>query len=145
MNKWDLLHIGTTYVGVHTFKWKDYVTVRDFNTTTNALSKEILELEEENKKLREYNWELIENHKKDIAILCEENKKLKSDLEEVKNDLEHRDSFFSIMRDVLANKEISNEELANILYCVIHFECGDTDMSKKEVEIAEKFWYRDYV
>lgn len=36
----------------------------------------------ENKKLKEYNWELIENHKKDIAILCEENKKLK---EEIKN------------------------------------------------------------
>lgn len=40
------------------------------------------ELEEENKKLKEYNWELIENHKKDIAILCEENKNLKSDLEQ---------------------------------------------------------------
>jgi hypothetical protein len=51
MDKWDLLHIGAAYVGVHTFKWKDYITVRDFNTTTNALSKEILELEEENKKL----------------------------------------------------------------------------------------------
>jgi regulator of replication initiation timing len=53
MDKWDLLHIGAAYVGVHTFKWKDYVTVRDFSTTTNALSKEILELEEENKKLKE--------------------------------------------------------------------------------------------
>ena len=53
MDKWDLLHIGTAYVEVHTFKWKDYVTVRDFGTTTNALSKEISELEEENKKLKE--------------------------------------------------------------------------------------------
>ncbi len=52
MNKWDLLHIGTAYVEVHTFKWNDYVTVRDFSTTTNALSKEVLELEEENKKLK---------------------------------------------------------------------------------------------
>jgi hypothetical protein len=49
------------------------------------------------------------------------------------------------MRDVLANEEISNEELASILYCVVHFECGDLEMSKKEVDIAEKFWYRDYV
>ncbi len=53
MDKWDLLHIGTTYVEVHTFKWKDYITVRDFNTTTNALSKEILDLGKENKKLKE--------------------------------------------------------------------------------------------
>ena len=52
MEKWDLIHIGTAYVEVHTFKWKDYVTVKDFSTTTNALSKEILELEEENKKLK---------------------------------------------------------------------------------------------
>ena len=51
MEKWDLLHIGTAYIEVHTFKWKDYITVRDFSTITNALSKEILELEEENKKL----------------------------------------------------------------------------------------------
>lgn len=50
---WTLLWVWTTYVEVHTFKWKDYVTVRDFSTTTNALSKEILELEEENKKLKE--------------------------------------------------------------------------------------------
>jgi hypothetical protein len=49
------------------------------------------------------------------------------------------------MRDVLANEEIDNSELAKILYCVIHYECWDTDMSKKEVEIAEKFWFRDYV
>lgn len=53
MDKWDLLHIGTAYVEAHTFKWNDYVTVRDFSTTTNALSKKILELEEENKKLKE--------------------------------------------------------------------------------------------
>lgn len=38
----------------------------------------IKDLEEENKKLKEYNWELIINHKRDISILCEENKKLKS-------------------------------------------------------------------
>ena len=42
------------------------------------------ELEEENKKLKEHNWELIENHKKDIDILCKENKKLKEELEELK-------------------------------------------------------------
>ena len=86
------------------------------------------------------NWEV-----KRIAELEEENKKLKEELKETQETLEHSDSFFSIMRDVLANDEISNEELASILYCVVHFECGDLEMSKKEVEIAEKFWYRDYV
>lgn len=43
----------------------------------NEQYKLVAELREENKKLKEYNWELIENHKKDIAILCEENEKLK--------------------------------------------------------------------
>lgn len=38
---------------------------------------------EENKKLKEYNWELIENHKKDIDILCEENKKLNDRVKEL--------------------------------------------------------------
>ena len=70
---------------------------------------------------------------------------MEKQIKELKEDLEHRDSFFSIMRDVLANEEIDNTELAAILYCVIHLECGDLEMSKKEVEIAEKFWFRDYV
>lgn len=51
------------------------------------------ELEEENKKLKEYNWQLIENHKKDIAILCEENKKLKETIKDhqlYEEKLEHR-------------------------------------------------------
>jgi len=93
--------------------------------------------------------EQLENMIKDLREekfkLEEENKKLKEELKETQETLEHSDSFFSIMRDVLANDEISNEELASILYCVVHFECGDLEMSKKEVEIAEKFWYRDYV
>lgn len=43
-----------------------------------------IRLREENKNLKEYNWELIENHKKDISILCEENKKLKAEFEQYK-------------------------------------------------------------
>ena len=38
---------------------------------------QIHQLEKENKKLKEWNWELIENHKKDIDLLCEENRKLR--------------------------------------------------------------------
>ena len=77
--------------------------------------------------------------------LLKENKKLKEELEEIKNDLDHRDSFFSIMRDVLANEEIDNTQLAAILYCVVHEECGDYDLSKKELKIAKEFWRRKYV
>jgi len=89
----------------------------------------------------------ITERAKDMGVeeLVKENRKLKEEIKELESDLEHRDSFFSIMRDVLANEEIDNSELATILYCVIHYECWDTDMSKKEVEIAEKFWFRDYV
>ena len=46
---------------------------------------QIEQLEEENKKLKEWNNELIENHKKDIDVLCKENKKLKEELEKLKS------------------------------------------------------------
>ena len=95
-------------------------------------------------KLYTFEWDIYvkaEDYKK-IAI---ENKKLKEELEEVKNDLEHRDSFFSIMRDVLVNDDLTDEDIAEILYAVVHFECGDENLSKRNVEIAEKFWFRDYV
>jgi hypothetical protein len=49
------------------------------------------------------------------------------------------------MRDVLANEEIDNTQLAAILYTVVHEECWDYDLSKKELEIVKKFWNRDYV
>ena len=45
----------------------------------NEQYKLVSELREENKKLKEWNNELIENHKKDIDVLCEENKKLKDE------------------------------------------------------------------
>ena len=119
---------------LYVFEWDVYVKAEDYK-----------KIAIENKKLKEGNeiqkklnlWERTE------YLKCI--KELKAENEELQNDLEHRDSFFSIMRDVLANETITNEELASILYCVIHFECWDTDMSKKEVEIAEKFWFRDYV
>jgi seryl-tRNA synthetase len=60
---------------------------------------------------------VIEN---EVKIRC---KMLKAELKEVQKDLEHRDSFFSIMRDVLANEEIDNTQLAAILYTVVHEEC----------------------
>ena len=74
-----------------------------------------------------------------------EAKKLKEELEQTENDLEHRDSFFSIMRDVLANENITNNEIAMITYCVVHEECGDYDLSEKELEVVRKFRNREYV
>ena len=64
---------------------------------------------------------------------------------ELQEVLEHRDSFFSIMRDVLANETITNDEIAMITYCVVHEECGDYDLSEKELEVVKKFWNREYV
>lgn len=61
---------------------------KEYNRVCNEYIPRVQELEEENKKLKEYNWELIENHKKDIAILCEENKKLREELEWYKTEYE---------------------------------------------------------
>lgn len=71
-------------------------------------------------------------------------KKLEAKLKEVEKDLEHRDSFFSIMWDVLANDEIGDDFLVTILDLVVHAEGGD-DLSGDELEIVKKFWNRDYV
>lgn len=54
----------------------------------NEQYKLVAELREENRRLKEYNWELIENHKKDIAILCEENKKLKEKIKRLEFDVD---------------------------------------------------------
>jgi regulator of replication initiation timing len=70
-------------------------------------------------KVKNLNQTLMEEN----ARLEEENKKLREEIEEIKNDLEHRDSFFSIMRDVLANDNNDDYDIATILYNVVHSEC----------------------
>lgn len=96
MDKWDLLYIGTAYVEVHTFKWKDYVTVKDFSTTTNALSKKVLELEEENRKLKERIDELEKcnlNLQERLDRKEEVNKKMREEIKDhqlYEEKLEHR-------------------------------------------------------
>jgi len=110
--------------------------------------------EKVNKSLREE----IRNLKKELGkitvhsnMLESENILLKKEckarldkIEELEKTLEHRDSFFSIMRDILANEDIDNTELTAILYCVVHHECWDVDLSKKELEIVNNFWRRKY-
>ena len=74
-------------VEVHKMEWLyPCVRLEDFMKVCKLLEKE-------NKKLKEYNWELIENHKKDIAILCEENKKLREEIENLKAIIEHYKKF----------------------------------------------------
>ena len=107
----------------------------------NEQYKLVAELREENKKLKEYNWELIENHKKDIAILCEENKKLKAELEEVEKDLAHRDSFFSMMYDVLGNENVSSYLLYDIVNAVVKSECwAEEELDEEDLDCLKKFW-----
>ena len=84
------------------------------------------EVEKKCKKLKDDLLHYIrreEEYRKQVDELEKENKKLKEELDEVKKDLAHRDSFFSIMWDTLANEEISNEHLVAILYTVVHQEC----------------------
>ena len=61
--------------------------------------------------------------KKFIVELDQENKKLKVELEEVKKDLAHRDSFFSMMYDVLGNENVSSYLLYDIVNAVVKSEC----------------------
>lgn len=90
------------------------------------------------------NYIILKEVEKRTSTILEENRKSKEQLEKFRKILEHRDSFFSIMRDILANEDIDNTELVAILYCVVHEECWDFDMSKKELEIAKNFWERKY-
>jgi len=101
------------------------------------VEKRCYEIQLKNKELKDkYDW-LWKIYTSEVNELKKENRKLEETLE-------HRDSFFSIMRDVLANEDIDNTKLVAILYCVIHNECWDTDLSKKELEIAKRFWKRKY-
>lgn len=102
-------------------------------------------LEEENKKLRDL--KCVPSNLKTLIRIDKENERLEEENKKLKEDLEHRDSFFSIMRDVLENEKLKFDfyELREILYCVVHEECGDYDLSEKELEIVKKFWNREYV
>ena len=106
----------------------------DRHSTAIEFTSKILKLQIE---LWEAQWER-DWLKMVVERLEEENK-------ELQKDLEHRDSFFSIMRDVLANETITNNKIAMITYCVVHEECGDYDLSEKELEVVKKFRNREYV
>lgn len=101
---------------------------------TKCSSKEedwIIRLNEENKKLKEYNWELIENHKKDISILCEENQKLEEE-------------FYNYKKKVSEDmKGIVNEQTENIrLFDTIRGEYKKLEEENKKLnhkdELQEK-------
>ncbi len=82
---WTLLWVWNAFIPVHTFNKEEYVALFAFKETVKWLEKDLLELEEENKNLRDYADNLdSENDNQAIEIeeLKKENKKLKSDLEE---------------------------------------------------------------
>ena len=81
----------------------------------NEQYKLVAELREENRKLKEYNWELIENHKKDIAILCEENKKLN---EEIEN---HKQNIMQDELEIIPKLEEENKNLKSDLDKYKHY------------------------
>lgn len=80
-------------------------TLRDTNGDLQRWLKQTEDMfkfqQEENKKLKEYNWELIENHKKDIAILCEENKKLKEEIRFLEQCLDNKEKVNKSLREEL--------------------------------------------
>ena len=83
---------------------------------------------------------LLDAHRENVRYVNElekENKKLKETLE-------HRDSFFSIMRDVLANEDIPSFLLEDILRVVVKWECW-VELSDEDKQIYDKFWNREYV
>jgi hypothetical protein len=50
------------------------------------------------------------------------------------------------MRDVLANDNNDDYDIATILYNVVHSECwADEDFNERQKEVVRKFWNRDYV
>lgn len=105
-------------------------------------------VEEENKNLKKELELVRKNTKANVETLDNmywELVDLKKENKELQKDLDHRDSFFSIMRDVLANQDIDDQQLAWILYSVVHEECWDYNLGKTELEIAKKFWDRKYV
>jgi len=114
----------------------------------NMLEQECADLEEENKTLKdnvEFLHSCLDDRDKSIAIMQEENKKLREELKETQETLEHRDGFFSIMRDVLANDNNDDYDIATILYNVVHSECwADEDFNKLQREVVRKFWNREY-
>lgn len=125
-----------------------YDNVKYFNHRLCDIDSKLIFKQEENKKLKSDLEECkcsmhFEND--EVWYRKRECKKLKAELKETKETLDHRDSFFSIMRDVLANETITNNEIAMIVYCVVHEECWDYDLSEKELEVVKKFWNREYV
>ena len=115
------------------------------------LEKEYNKLLEENKKLKAELWEKIDTiqvlirekyeEKGEKLELFKENKKLKAELEEVEKDLQHRDSFFSIMYDVLGNENVSSYLLYDIVNAVVKSECwAEEELDEEDLDCLKKFW-----
>ena len=103
------------------------------------LEKSLRELRIEKDEIRKEKWEY--RHK--ILKLEEENKKLNSDLEEIKNTLEHRDSVLSIMYDLLRS-DLGDYEQLCMIDVVIDVEVWNEPQNKLREELLDRFWKRDF-
>ena len=116
--------------------------------TREWLYKENKWLWEENRKLRFELWE-SQTHRwvdvKDLKNKVEHQKSalksMEKQIKELKEDLEHSDSFFSLMRDVLANENVSSYALWDIVNAVVKEECwAEDELDEEDLEIVKKFW-----
>lgn len=139
MDKWDLLYIGTAYVEVHTFKWKGYVTVKDFNTTTDALSKKVLELEEENKKLKEFKTKREESRFYFKAQMERAEPKTAREAEDLQK---AKEIFEKLYREELSCLEKENTELKDAMKVLNNynkFRIQENQRLKKENEELQEY------
>ena len=92
------------------------------------------------KRYRDYEKEELAESCYDLA---RENKKLKDELEEIKNDLEHRDSILSIMYDLLRS-DLGDYEQLCMIDVVIDVEVWNEPQNKLREELLDRFWKRDF-
>jgi len=119
----------------------------NIQTAQNMLSwivERCYELEEENKKLKKELELVRKNTRANVETLDNmywENVDLKKENEELQKTLEHRDRFFSLMRDVLANENVSSYALWDIVNAVVKTECwAEDELDEEDLEIVKKFW-----
>ena len=139
------------------FDDRQYIAVEDFTKTirevedslnnqmqekVSKLKKKYASMEKDYKKLQVehsrllFDIDAVIEHEVDVKC-----KKLKEELEEVEKDLAHRDSFFSMMYDVLGNENVSSYLLYDIVNAVVKSECwAEEELDEEDLDCLKKFW-----
>ena len=68
--------------------------------------------------------------------------RLKDELEETKETLQHRDSVLSIMYDLIRS-DLTDSFILEIIEAVINVEVW-SDLSEKQQELVKRFWNREF-